>query len=330
MVRLNRVVRDLLIVTAIAFMITAAVLLRYYVYPATLVLPLEQNRTYRLEASSAVYLDTTTYELRAGVPVVQTVTLLGDPAAGDDRVAVWTEASSLETEQGERIDYHERRTAFDRRTGMIVDCCEGYVDSDPAAAQRGLAFRLPFGARPQGYPMYEPLVKQEVRLRFDGTETVAGVETYRYTYRVGPVKIEDLPDPVPGRSVGLPSWRRITVARYTEVDRTLWVEPESGLIVKTLLRRHDTLRTPDQVERQTSLQAELVTSEGDVRALAEEALRWRRWAQLVRDVVPALCLGIGGLLAAVLVGLRAARAVRRSAAAQHEQQVPGHELADAG
>src|SRR5690606_40689561 len=65
MVRLNPVVRDLLIVTAIAFMITAAVLLRYYVYPATLVLPLEQNRTYRLEASSAVYLDTTTYELRA-------------------------------------------------------------------------------------------------------------------------------------------------------------------------------------------------------------------------------------------------------------------------
>ena len=130
--------RDLLVRTALlagaAFLTCMAGLLRYYVYPGALVLPLDQRQTYHLAASAATYLDTASLEVHAGVPVVNTVSLYGDARAGDDRTAVWVEFASLETENGRRIDYHERRTAFDRRTGMAVDCCEDYIDADTEVA----------------------------------------------------------------------------------------------------------------------------------------------------------------------------------------------------
>lgn len=293
------------LIAGIAFLLTGAALLRCYVYPAMLILPLDQTRTYRLVSPSATYRDSATFQLHVGVPVVNTVTVLGDPAAGDDRIAVWTEFSSLETVTGERIDYHERRTAFDRRTGLIVDCCRRYVDDDMHVRQSGLAFRLPFRAEPRAYTMFDPVLKREVRLRFDRAESVAGLATYRYTYAADPVKVEDLPSQIPGATIGLPHRQRVSLSRYVAISRTLWVEPESGLVVKVLERRHDTLRTPDQVERRTAFRADLVTSEDDVLAQVAEASRFRWWAVLVRDVLPVAFLVLGGLLCALL-GLQAA------------------------
>ncbi|MCT9928904.1 DUF3068 domain-containing protein [Planotetraspora sp. A-T 1434] len=327
---LVRLPRSILLAGA-AFVLTMAALFRFYVYPGTQVLPLEQTRVYRLVSPSATYLDSATFQLRTGVPVEDTVSIYGDPTAGDERTAVWVEFSSMQTrDDGTRLDYHERRTAFDRRTGLAVDCCGEYVDNDTGVRQTGLAFRLPYRAEPRTYEMFDPVLKREAPLRFERAETVEGLTTYRYTYAAGPVKVEDLPDQIPGGSIGLPAWRRVSVARYTEISRTLWVEPESGLTVKILERRRDTLRTPDGVERQTGFQADLVTSSADVAAQVAEAARFRRWILLVRDVVPAAFLVLGGLLVALFLWQRATRLARRLAAAKHQDQVPGHDLANAG
>ncbi|MEN3538305.1 DUF3068 domain-containing protein [Microbispora sp. ZYX-F-249] len=316
-----------LLLAGIAFLVTVGVLFHFYVAPRTTVLPLELTRIQRLVSPSATYLDTATFRLHRGVPVQNTVAVYGDPRAGDERTAVWVEFSSLDTRDGERVDYHERRTAFDRRTGLAVDCCGGYVDEDPGVRQTGLAFRLPAGAEPRSYGMFDPVLRREAPMRFEREETVEGLRTYRYTYSAGPVKTADLPGPVPGTSVGMPGERRVTVARYTEITRTIWVEPESGLTVRTRERRRDTLRTPDQVERQVAFDADLTTSAAEVRAFADEAARFRRWILLTREWIPLAC----GLLAVVLALVhRIGARTRRSAAAQHQQQVPRHDFANAG
>ncbi|GII75328.1 hypothetical protein Sru01_03100 [Sphaerisporangium rufum] len=313
---------------AATFLVTMAVLLRAYVYPGGTVLPLEQRVTYRMAAPAATYLDPASFRVRTGVPVTATVALYGDPVAGTARTAVWVEFSSVETAYGGRIDYHERRTAFDRRTGLGVACCDAYVDDDTAVRQAGLAFQLPRGAEPRGYPIFDPVLRRQATLRYQGAETVAGLPVYRYAYTAGPVKVEDLPGEVPGRALGLPA--AAAAARYVRITRTLWVEPESGLPVKIAERRLDTLRTADQVDRAVSFQADLVTEPGDVEARAAVAQGFRRWAVLVRDVLPAGCLVL--LVVPALVAWRAGR--RRpgagSAAAQDQQQVPRHDLADAG
>ncbi|MET8155969.1 DUF3068 domain-containing protein [Sphaerisporangium sp. NPDC005289] len=292
----------------VAFMVTMAVLFRSYVYPNGLKLPLEQRRVYHLGAEAATYLDTATFQLRAGVPVTDTVSLYGDPVAGDDRTAVWVEFSSLETAYGQRIDYHERRTAFDRRTGMAVACCGEYIDDDTAVRQTGLAFRLPYGAEPRGYPIFDPVLKREVALRYEGEDTVEGLPVRRYGYTVGPAKVEDLPDQVPGKVLGLPASRPLNVARYVRITRTLWVEPESGLPVRVREQRTDTLRTPDQVDRVVSFQADLVTDAGDVQAQAAEAAGFRRWAVVIRDVMPVAFLVLA--LVPIVVALRTRRRPR--------------------
>ncbi|MEU6407173.1 DUF3068 domain-containing protein [Microbispora sp. NPDC046933] len=323
--------RHTLLLAGIAFLITVGALFHFYVYPRTTILPLEQTRIQRLVSPSATYLDTATFRLHRNVPVQNTVAVYGDPQAGDDRTAVWVEFSSLDTRDGERVDYHERRTAFDRRTGLAVECCGEYVDEDPGVRQTGLAFRLPAGAEPRSYTMFDPVLRREAPMRFEREETVEGVPTYRYTYSAGPVKTGDLPGPVPGPSVGMPDEERVAVARYTEITRTIWVEPESGLTVRTQERRRDTLRTPDQVERQVAFDADLMTSSAEVRAFADEAARFRRWILLAREWIPLACGLLAALLAVVLaVGFRIATRPRRSAAAQHQQQVPGHDLANAG
>lgn len=328
------------LLAGVAFLLTVGALFHFYVYPRTTVLPLEQTRVQRLVSPSATYLDSATFRLYRGVPVQNTVAIYGDPQAGDDRTAVWVEFSSLDTRDGDRIDYHERRTAFDRRTGLTVDCCGEYVDEDPGVRQTGLAFRLPFRAEPRTYGMFDPVLRREAPMRFEREESVEGLAAYRYTYSAGPVKVADLPDLVPGASVGLPDETRVAVARYTEITRTIWVEPESGLTVRTEERRRDTLRTPDQVERQVAFEADLRTSTGDVRAFVSEASRFRRWILLTRDWIPLGCAALAVALAALYGWQRRARAARSrsaagssagsSAAAQHEQEVPGHDLANAG
>ncbi|GAB3161653.1 DUF3068 domain-containing protein [Microbispora hainanensis] len=316
-----------LLLAGIAFLITVGALFHFYVYPRTTVVPLEQTRVQRLVSPSATYLDTATFRLHRDVPVQNTVAVYGDMQAGDDRTAVWVEFSSLDTRDGERVDYHERRTAFDRRTGLAVDCCGAYVDEDPGVRQTGLAFRLPARAEPRSYAMFDPLLRREEQLRFEREETVAGVPAYRYTYSAGPVKTADLPGPVPGTTVGMPEEERVAVARYTEITRTIWVEPESGLTVRTQERRRDTLRTPDQVERLVAFDADLTTSTAEVHAFAEEAARFRRWMLLTREWIPLGCALLAVLLAGgYAIGTRPVR----SATAQHQQQVPGHDLANAG
>ncbi|MEV5408047.1 DUF3068 domain-containing protein [Thermopolyspora sp. NPDC052614] len=324
------------LLVAVAFLVTMAVLLRSYVYGNALILPLEQRRTQHLVASAASYLDTATLRVRDRVPVTATISLYGDAAAGDERTAVWVEFATLETAFGQRIDYHERRTAFDRRTGMIVDCCEPYVDDDPRARQSGLAFRLPFAAEPREYPIYDPVLRRQVPLRFEGEETIEGLPVYRYSYAAGPAKAEDLPDVFTPEALGLPHAKGtpafVDVSRYIRIKRTLWVEPESGLPVRVREQRTDTLRTADQVDRLVALRADLVTDPLDEQIQVAEARGFRTWVILVRDVLPVVCLALALLVAAFAwwAERRTRRRTRSSAAAQDQQQVPGHDLAQAG
>jgi hypothetical protein len=287
-----------------AFLFTFAGLLRFHVYESVLVLPLEQNRTYRMTTEDGAYFDTGTLVSRTGVPLVSTTTLSGDAGGGNGNVAVWVEFTSLATGEGRRIDYHERRTAFDRRTGMAVNCCGEYVDENAQAWQSGLAFRLPFRAEPRSYPMYDTVLRRAVLLRFDKEEEVQGVRTYRYGYTAGPVKVEDVPGEFPGYVVGLPERRAVGVSRYAEVTRTLWVEPESGLTVKVQESHRQVLRTVDGVDRKESLRADLVMAREDVAFKAAEARAFARWALVVRDVLPAAFCMLGAALGLLAVRLR--------------------------
>ncbi|MBG0813253.1 DUF3068 domain-containing protein [Planomonospora sp. ID82291] len=295
------------VLAAGAFFLTLAALMRFPVQESVLLLPREQDRTYRLATADGAYFDPGTLVSRTGATLVAKVTLRGDTTAGDERTGVWTEFTSIETGQGRRIGYHERRSAFDRRTAAAVDCCGGYVDSDAETRQSGLAFRLPPGAEPRSYPMYDTVLRRAVTLRFEREEDVRGLRTHRYGYTAGPVEVEARSGEYPGRAMGLPDRRVVGVSRYAEVTRTLWVEPESGLTVKVEERHRQALRTIDGVERKLILQARLTMVPEDVAAQVEEARAFARRILLLREVMPGGLLVLGAALGLLALRLRRPR-----------------------
>ena len=307
-----------------AFLLTLIPLMRAHAHDQVLKAPLAQQSMTRSAAKSATYLDPATLKVEVG-PLVQTRWLIGDVLAGDADRAVWTESVSLAVEDGRRLDYHERRLAFDRRTGAIVNCCGEYLDEDTRVKQSGQAFRWPFQAQRRDHQLFDLRLRRAVTASYDGVERVRGVETYRYVQRTPRQPVPGEEAPLPRSLLGLPGKGDIGVARTTEIQRTYWVEPVSGQLVRTEDRVRETLTTADGTGRLVALDAALRTSEGDVLAALDVAAFYRRWVLVAERVMPVGggLLGGGCLVAAVWL------VRRRSPAAQDEEQVPGDQLADA-
>ncbi|MEO3887132.1 DUF3068 domain-containing protein [Nonomuraea sp. B5E05] len=307
-----------------AFLLTLIPLSRLYVAAQVLKAPLEQQSMTRSVAESATYLDPATMRPVVG-ELVQTRWLIGDVLAGDEDRAVWGESVSLATREEERLDYHERRLAFDRRTGAIVNCCGEYLDEDTTIRQSGQAFRWPFNAERRDYTLFDLRLRVPVTAAFDGVERIGGVETYRYVQRTPRRLVPGETAPLPRRLVGLPGKGDVGLGRYAEIRRTYWVEPVSGQPVRTVEEVKETLVTADERGRLTALDATFRTSEADVVAALDTAAAYRRWILLLGTVAPVGggVAGAGCVVAALLL-MR-----RRSPAAQDEEQVPGDQLADA-
>ncbi len=307
-----------------AFLLTLIPLMRLHVYDQVLKAPLEQQSMTTSVAESATYLDPATMEVKVG-SLSQTRWLIGDVLAGGAGHAVWGESVSVATADDQRLDYHERRLAFDRHTGAIVNCCGEYLDEDTRIKQSGQAFRWPFQAGRRDYQLFDLRLRRPVTASFDGVEQVRGVEIYRYVQRTPRQLVPGEAAPLPRSLLGLPGGGDVGVARHAEIRRTFWVEPVSGQPIRTEDRVTETLTTADGSARLTGLDAVFRTSEGDVIAALETAAFYRRWFLLVDRVVPVGggLLGGGCLVAALWL------ARRRSPAAQDQEQVPGHQLADA-
>ena len=114
----------------------------------------------------------------------------------------------------------------------------------------GLAYRFPFNTEKQTYPVFDPIAQKAYDANYDGEEDVNGLTTYRFSQNVGydaegelvePVKYASLYDDDADSEVtaraslwGLPGDpdEPITMTRYYAAQRTFWVDPVSGTIVK--------------------------------------------------------------------------------------------------
>jgi hypothetical protein len=114
----------------------------------------------------------------------------------------------------------------------------------------GLAYRFPFDTEKQTYPVFDPIAQKAYDANYDGEEDVNGLTTYRFSQNVGydadgklvePIKYASLYDDDADSQVtaraslwGLPGnpEEPITMTRYYAAQRTFWVDPVSGTIVK--------------------------------------------------------------------------------------------------
>lgn len=153
----------------------------------------------------------------------------------------------------------DRHTAMavssDTNPGGAVQKPRSIEDQNPptniALPHEGLSYRFPFNTEKKTYPYFDPIAQKAYDANYDGEEDVNGLTTYKFTQNVGYDSDGKLDEPIKYASLyendedsqvtaraalwgveGDPE-EPITMTRYYAAQRTFWVDPVSGTIVKS-------------------------------------------------------------------------------------------------
>lgn len=189
-----------------------------------------------------------------------------------------------------------------------------------ALPHEGLTYRFPFDTEKKSYPMFDPIAQKAYDANYDGEEDVNGLTTFRFTQNVGydaegklvePVKYaslyeDDADAQVTARAAlwgveGDPE-EPITMSRFYAAQRTFWVDPVSGTIVKSDEHAYhyyarDALR-PEVTFVDYKIASNEETVESQVAAARSEGDRVGLWGRILPITFTAvgLVLLVGGAL----------------------------------
>ncbi len=232
------------------FAVALGLLLRFYAYPQLAKIPLDNESTSVAQGTGITALIVRTVdgapspEIRTNLSLTSTTYVTGDltqPEVQEDGdVAVYVEAIKTTDDATDTVvDASVRALCLDRHTNEAVVPCEGqYIEQEQGkrvtadrntVQQPGLSFKFPFGTEQRDYPFYDLSVHKAVTAHFDGEEAIQGLDTYRFVMDVQPTKIGERE--VPGSLIGEDDQPSVTADLYYQVKRTVWVEPETGIII---------------------------------------------------------------------------------------------------
>ncbi|MFG2011853.1 DUF3068 domain-containing protein [Micromonospora sp. NPDC048868] len=300
------------LVAAGTFLIVGAIATPFYVAPALVKVPLDQSSVTYSKAESATVLDFATLSERSGVDLTAVRAVRGDVQAGNKDRAVFNVGVRVTDDAGKEITVNTDRVALDRRTAEAVACCAEDINGTPFK-HKGLTYTFPFGTEKKTYQYFDNSARQAYPARYVGTEELQGLTVYRFEMTVEPVKISEIQ--VPGNLLGSTE-PMANAGRYYANKRTLWVEPDSGVIVKGQEEQLQTLRDAAGVDKIKIISATLTFTEDTQKQQAKAAKDARQQINLLTMVVP-IALGVLGLLLValgVLWVLRANRGGRSGAA----------------
>ncbi|MFC3518084.1 DUF3068 domain-containing protein [Streptomonospora nanhaiensis] len=278
-----------------AFLVTSALLLRFYVAGQLALLPAEVDQRVRLVDESGTYLDTGTWRTVADTEVELRTDIRGTPSPGNSGWSTWQMSVDVAAGQ-DMVSHLDRRVIVDRATGMAVNCCGEHVDGDRAVRQAGLVFQWPAGARWPEYPFYDADLRAAPRMVDEGPDEVGGLAVRRYVQRVEPTQIPDSARPVPASALGLERGGVVEANRWLELERVYWVEPVTGRVVDIAEERHETLRpAAGGGGERTLLDARFTMPQEVVDAHVRQAAERRALLRAARAWLPA-GLGAAGVL----------------------------------
>jgi len=179
-----------------------------------------------------------------GATVRAVSTTQGDVRAGSSSTAVWnniTGTFDVTSSPQVAISYTTERLAFDRRTGVLVNCCGAEVGTArPHFAGQGYVW--PIGTQQQTYQVFNTLTMKPEPFNFTGTTTIDGLTVDVF---VQPINNQQVGSPVslPGSLVGS-SQPTVTLPQYLTATNTYFVDPGTGAPVKVIEAENQTLQDP--------------------------------------------------------------------------------------
>jgi hypothetical protein len=308
-----------------AFVLAAALAVRLFLEPALVKLPLDQKAEPVGVGTDVSFFNLQDFEQFEGLTADVQQRVEGDafaPGAGED-VAVWNFGSTVSDTEGNLLNASTYRVCLDRRTAEAVPDCEStHVDYDRSVKIEGLTLTFPFGTEQRDYKLFNATTGEAFPAEFIGTEEIKGLEVYRFEQTVPETVIEEAE--VPGELVGADDELVNAEVVYSN-QRTVWVEPASGVIVKSEEHPDTVLRGPDGEDAVTLLAGTFGASEATVDGAVERAENTRSKINWVATIIPLLLLvlGVFALVAgALLLRRRPAGAHREDTAHAGEDRVP--------
>ena len=215
-----------------AFLLVAAMLSRTYLADQLVKFPLNTYVKTTLLGKDVSYFSPSLVRPVTGATMEVTDTVKGDGAAGSSSTAVWDEFTYLyDTTNHVEFQYSTRRAAFDRRTGMLVDCCGANIGGNSAIRQTGLSgYVWPFGTQKQTYDVFDTTLLKPMPFRYAGTGTISGIGVYRFVEQVPPAQTGT--QKVPGSLVGS-TQQTVTLPQLYAATNTYWVDPRTGGVLNT-------------------------------------------------------------------------------------------------
>jgi hypothetical protein len=255
-----------------------------------------------------------------------------DRQADNGLLLAMVDTATLDRSTAEAVSDDERPGGSVQKPRTIED---DRPSTNIALPHEGLTFRFPFNTEKQSYPFFDAIAQRPFDANYDGEDDVNGLTTYRFTQNVGydadgklvePIKYASLYDrnedgEVTARAElwGLPGdpYEPVTMTRYYAAQRTFWVDPLTGTVVKATERANH-YYAREALNPEMALADYTVTStEQTVESLVAGARSERDRVALWSRVLP-ISLAATGLVLLIGATLLGAFSLRiESALAEH-------------
>lgn len=287
------------------FLVVLGALTRFTVVPAVAKAPLSPGEsdggvTQTDQAGVAAKLfDPATLTERTDVPLTVTRYTRGDvPAsqteeakAGD--LAIYDTFQRVEDNAGVVVLANTARFAFNRVTSELSNCCGANLDGENVEMSGIVPLKFPMFTQPQNYPYFDTSINESVEAVYTGQEDADGLPVYKFVVTVEPSQIGTIE--VPGDLVGSPLPTFVAPWYYQNV-LTLYVEPQTGAIVKGDSLQLQTLRGPDGTDQVTILDAVIGATPEEASAGIEYAKTQSALLALLNNTVPLVAFVLGAIL----------------------------------
>jgi Porin PorA len=281
-----------------AFLMVFGLLLRFYVAPRLIAAPAGFYLVVTLTDPHASYFDQRALIIRRDVTLTYSDTIRGDAGAGTGTIAVWDQFMVLQdVKRRNQLISTYQRSAFNRRTGELTNCCGASVNDDTRVRQDGIGVVFwPIGTRRATYQVFDTNTERAWPAAYSGTAHVQGLLTYRFTQRVPVTVVQQIPG-VPTALLGLrgPS-RNVVAIRTFQASNTFWVDPRTGVPVRVEERILSVLHAPGGQGRLMVANADLQMTPASQRALAALARQNATAITILRQEGPLAGLVFGLVL----------------------------------
>lgn len=305
------------------FLVVLALLLRFYVVGVVVKFPLSTYTITTLLGHNMSYFSTSKLTELSGVTMRVTNTTQGDASAGNSGRSVYNTFTYIyDVTNRQTFQYSTSRLAFDRKTGILINCCGAAVNGNTHVHMSGLGVLFPLGTKQQDYQVFNTTLNKPVTAKYTGQGTVDGLAVYKFVISVPPTKFGT--EQVPGSLIGS-SQPAVSLGEFYQGTITDSVNPATGVPVAVSQQQHISLRDSTGAEKLVVFDGTLTTTPATVAASVHTVKKNLTLLTLITTTVP-LGAGILGIL--LLIGGIALVSVSREEEYDDEESEEEYEHQD--